>query len=325
MNISNFQIGREGRDLMDESYGIIYKVTNSINNKVYVGQTIVGLETRRERHVNDALAKRDNNYFHNAIRKHGKDKFEWKIIGSAESKEKLDDLEIHYIKKLKSFEKGYNLTKGAGGMAGYVITEEHRKNLSESRKGYKHTDEQKRKISEALMGRFVSEHTRKLLSESGKKIIRPKGPANPRYGKAASKKAIDRSVEVISCWWEITFPDGTKKVLKNLSAFCREQGFYKGSLCSVSNGYRSHYKGYKCKKLTGLNNPNRGKKRSEEIKLKMSVAKRGKNSPAAHAVIIGNKYFDTITEAKKFMGITHAAIKKRILHKTKWLDYSYVK
>ena len=310
---------------MDEPYGIIYKVTNTVNNKIYVGQTVAGLKTRQENHVNDALAKRDNHYFHNAIRRHGKDKFEWKIIGSAESKEKLDELEIYYIKELKSFKEGYNLTKGAGGMTGYIITEEHRKNLSESHKGYKHTDEQRRKISKALTGRPVSEYTRKLISESNKKVIKLRGPDNPCYGRAPSKKVRDRLIEVISCWWEITFPDGTKKVLKNLSAFCREYNLSKGSLCSVSRGRRPHHKGYKCRKLTGSNNPNCGRKCSEETKRKMSISKKGKNSKTARAVIVNDKYFDTVTEAAVFLKITYQTVRHRILHKTKWLDYHYAK
>jgi group I intron endonuclease len=233
---------------MDKPYGIVYKATNIVNNKMYVGQTIVGLKARQENHVNDALAKKDNHYFHNAIRNYGKDKFEWEIIGSAESKEKLDDLEIYYIKKLKSFGEGYNLTKGAGGMTGYIMTEEHRKNLSESHKGYKHTDEQRRKISNTLKGHLVSKHTRKLLSESNKGKPGMVGKNNPRYGKVPSQKVIDKLVEVVSCWWEVTFPDGTKKVLKNLSAFCREHNLNKGNFGAVSKGIRTHHKGYKCKK-----------------------------------------------------------------------------
>jgi group I intron endonuclease len=307
----------------NKEYGLVYKATNNINGKIYVGQTIVGLKTRQENHVNAALAERDNNYFHNSIRKHGKDNFEWGVIDYANSKNALDDLEIYYIKQLESFEKGYNLTEGGGGMTNYVMTEEHRKNLSESHKGYKPTDEHRRNLSKALTGRPVSEYTRKLISESNKKVIRPKGPDNPCYGIAPSKKVRDRLVEVISCWWEVTFPDGTKKVLKNLSAFCREQNLSKGTLSSVSRGVRPHYKGYKCKKLTGQDNPNHGIKRSEETKRKMSAAKIGKNNATARAVIINNKYFDTLMEAAAFLKITYQTVGYRIRHKTKWPGYYY--
>lgn len=309
--------------MKDNTYGLVYKATNIVNNKVYVGQTIVGLKTRRENHVNAALAERDNNYFHNSIRKHGKDNFEWEIIGYANSKSELNDLEISYIKKLKSFETGYNLTEGGGGMTSYVITEEHRKNLSESHKGYKFTDEQRRKISKALTGRPVSEYTRKLISESNKKVIRPRGPDNPCYGKAPSKKVRDRQIEVMACWWEITFPDGTKEMLKNLSAFCREHNLSKGTLSSVSRDVRPHYKGYKCKKLTGQDNPNCGTKRSEESKRKMSVAKRGKNNYSARAVIVNNRYFDTLAEAAAFLEVAYQTVSYRI--RRRWSGYQYAK
>ena len=235
--------------MVNDSYGLVYKVTNIVNNKIYVGQTIVGLKTRRENHVNAALAERDNNYFHNSIRKHGKDNFEWEIIGCANSKSELNDLEIYYINKLKSFEKGYNLTEGGGGMTNYVITEEHRKNLSESHKGYKPTDEHRKRISEALMGHPMSKCALRALAKYNKNRVILRGPDNPCYGKAPSKKVRDKLVEVISCWWEVTFPDGTKKILKNLSAFCREHNLNKGNFGAVSRGIRPHHKGYKCIKI----------------------------------------------------------------------------
>jgi group I intron endonuclease len=302
-------------------YGLVYKATNIIDGKIYVGQTIVGLKTRRECHVNAALAERDNNYFHNSIRKHGKDNFEWEIIDYASSKRELDDLEIYYIEELKSFEKGYNLTEGGGGMTNYVMTEEHRKNLSESHKGYKPTAEHCRKISEALMGHPVSECALQALAKYNKNRVILRGPDNPCYGRAPSKKVVDRLVEVVSCWWEVTFPDGTKEVLKNLSAFCKKHNFRRGALYSVSNGYRSHYKGYKCKKLTGQDNPNCGIKRSEETKRKMAIAKRGKNNSTARAVIINNKYFDTVKEAAAFLKITYQTVGYRI--RRQWPDYHY--
>lgn len=305
----------------DNVYGVVYKATNIVTGKVYVGQTIVGLRARKNKHINDALVDRDNNHFHNSIKKHGKNKFEWEIIDYAESKKELNDLEIHYIKQLKSFEAGYNLTEGGGGMTNYVITEEHRKNLSESHKGYKHTDEQRRKISKALTGRPVSEYTRKLISESNKGKIGLVGKKNPFYGIGPCKKARDRLVEVSSCLWEVIFPDGTEKVLKNLSAFCREHNLSKGTLCSVSNGYRPHHKGYKCKKITGLDKRNQGKKHSKETIKKMSLAKKGKNNHNVRAVIINDRHFDTLMEAAAFLKVAYQTVSYRI--KTKRPGYSY--
>ncbi len=44
----------------------IYKATNRINGKIYIGQTIRDLDERWKRHINDAK-KGDDLYFHRAI------------------------------------------------------------------------------------------------------------------------------------------------------------------------------------------------------------------------------------------------------------------
>lgn len=56
-------------------YGIIYKYTNKINGKSYIGQTI-HQTTRYSRHKQAS----DNSYFHNAIRKYGFENFEYKSL-----------------------------------------------------------------------------------------------------------------------------------------------------------------------------------------------------------------------------------------------------
>ena len=57
----------------------IYKSTNKINNKIYIRQS-VNIQQRFYTHCSDALTKQDNNYFHNAIRKYGKENFYIEII-----------------------------------------------------------------------------------------------------------------------------------------------------------------------------------------------------------------------------------------------------
>ena len=62
-------------------YGIIYKCTNLINGKIYIGQTIKGLKRRKALHEITADKNRGF-YFHNAIRKYGKENFKLEIIDS---------------------------------------------------------------------------------------------------------------------------------------------------------------------------------------------------------------------------------------------------
>ena len=74
----------------------IYKLTNKINNKIYIGQSIHP-EKRLREHENRAKNKLDNYPIHNAIAKYGIDNFDFEII---EWTEDYDDKEFYYIKKI---------------------------------------------------------------------------------------------------------------------------------------------------------------------------------------------------------------------------------
>ena len=91
---------------------IIYKVTNSINGKLYIGQTTKSLDKRKAKHLSDA-----NHLpivpFHKALSKYGKDCFKWETLEECSSQEELKTKEQHWIKKLNTFGRnGYNMTKG---------------------------------------------------------------------------------------------------------------------------------------------------------------------------------------------------------------------
>ena len=90
---------------------IIYKATNKINNKVYIGQTRHSLETRKLCHLKCAR-NGGNTHFYQAIRKYGEDAFIWEIICSTGSKEILNELETYYITQYDSIHNGYNMVDG---------------------------------------------------------------------------------------------------------------------------------------------------------------------------------------------------------------------
>lgn len=114
---------------------IIYMVKNKINGKMYIGQTINSLEKRKWKHINCALRKIDNIYFHNALRKYGADLFEWTVIDRCATIEQLNKLEIFYIGFHNTFGEGYNLTEGGDGSMGRKYSELSKLKMSIAKKG----------------------------------------------------------------------------------------------------------------------------------------------------------------------------------------------
>ena len=94
-------------------YGIIYKVTNKENNKVYIGQTIQTLQERKNKHYYKARQEDEyNTHFINALRKYPEDSFIWEIIDNANSQEELNNKEKKWIDYYNSIKEGYNTKDG---------------------------------------------------------------------------------------------------------------------------------------------------------------------------------------------------------------------
>lgn len=86
--------------------GVIYKATNLINGKSYIGQTKRDLETRKKEHL-----KRKGYTFHSALEKYGIENFEWSILEECED-DKLNEREIFWIDYYDTYNNGYNETSG---------------------------------------------------------------------------------------------------------------------------------------------------------------------------------------------------------------------
>ena len=95
----------------------IYKITNKINNKIYIGQSI-DIERRWWEHKHD---DNHNSLIHLAIKKYGEKNFTFEIIEEC-NQNQLDEREQYWIKTYNSFEEGYNLTRGGNSGFYYDIT-----------------------------------------------------------------------------------------------------------------------------------------------------------------------------------------------------------
>lgn len=91
---------------------LIYRITNKINNKIYIGQTTQGLQVRWARHVISARNKADNYVFHNAINKYGPENFITEVLEYC-TPEELNEREKYYIELYNSLvPNGYNIRLG---------------------------------------------------------------------------------------------------------------------------------------------------------------------------------------------------------------------
>lgn len=93
----------------------IYKISNTINQKIYIGKTTKSIETRFKRHINDAISNRLNTHLANAIRKYGKENFIIEQLDTAQTIEELNKKEIYWIDYYNSCKNGYNETLGGDG------------------------------------------------------------------------------------------------------------------------------------------------------------------------------------------------------------------
>lgn len=89
---------------------IIYKITNTQTQQVYIGQTINSLESRVKRHKSDALNNVIDTHFARAIRYYGWDSFQYEIIDTATSQDELNQKEQYWIRFYNSVKEGYNET-----------------------------------------------------------------------------------------------------------------------------------------------------------------------------------------------------------------------
>lgn len=96
--------------------GNLYKITNIINGKIYIGKTYSTLKERLNTHINDALREDRPNKtkFQNAIRKYGPNNFKIELLGQFEEGV-LEQKEMRYIKLYDSYKNGYNSTLGGEG------------------------------------------------------------------------------------------------------------------------------------------------------------------------------------------------------------------
>lgn len=232
---------------IEQHLNCVYCYVNTINGKIYVGQT-VDFKNRHRTHVQQS----SNKYpIDQAFNKYGAKSFDVYILAeNIESIDELNKIESNYIQLLDSLIKngrGYNIRSGgdnaplsestkkklSASKRGKTLTEEHKAKISRAVKGEnnpmygtvgelspnfgrKHSEKTKQKIREANIGKTVSNETKQKISES--RLGKYKGKENP------SARAV-RCLETSQCF----------DTIKEATAWC---GAQRSSIIqSIKKGY----------------------------------------------------------------------------------------
>lgn len=190
----------------------IYKTTNLINGKIYIGQ--------HRKNKQDYLGS--GVLLQKAIKKYGKENFVREILEDGIiTVDELNSREQYWIKIYNSTDVhvGYNLAAGGKGIVdptgrigkkiaisktGKKVSEEGRRNISKAHLGIRQTEESKQKISSTMSGAGSYWYNKKLSEEHRKKISVNHadlgGVKHPSFG----KKFKNASSKFLGVYWDST-------------------------------------------------------------------------------------------------------------------------
>lgn len=194
----------------------IYKITNIVNGKVYIGVTSASIESRFKKHCYEA-ENGSSRRLCCAMRKYGISNFHVELLEAVESQFR-SQRESYWIDQFSSmlYEKGYNMTSGGEGTPGALISERQKERISESvrasrallsesqkkeltaaantaKKGSEESADSRKKKSEAQLKRWSAIQP-EMRSEIAKKSASSKNPEDMRRSaiKASSDSPVNK-------------------------------------------------------------------------------------------------------------------------------------
>jgi group I intron endonuclease len=153
---------------------IVYKTTNTINGKFYVGQD----SNNNPKYLGSGIL------LNRAIEKYGREYFIKEVLEVCNTKEQLNEREKYWIHELNAKQEGYNIADGGRGgntyteetiqrvsklLTGRYVSPETIEKRKELRKKhperYIWTDEMRKRLGDSHRGKTLSEETKRKLSE----------------------------------------------------------------------------------------------------------------------------------------------------------------
>ena len=149
----------------------VYKITNNVNNKIYIGYTSQVVRRRFQKHLSEAFINNKSPRLYNAIRKYGADSFRVETLHVFADQQSAFDMEGQLIKELNTQDDsiGYNVADGGEG----GVTPEMAENISKALRGRKHSKEHVAKLPQNQKGfkPNLSEETRRKRAENARNRI----------------------------------------------------------------------------------------------------------------------------------------------------------
>jgi group I intron endonuclease len=209
---------------------LIYLITNRVNGKQYVGQTVGSVQARFKKHLWPSTSTFTNMPIAGAVKKYGRENFTVGVLCECASQEEMDRMERHYAVTLQTFvPNGYNLRAGNGRG---TMSAELKRRIGDGRRGKLASPETRRRLSLAHIGHTWSDATREKQSALRRGI-----PASPACYEAASRSNA-RTHTLVS-------PSGELVTITNMRKFCAKNAMSAPKMCEVVRGHRAQYKGWR--------------------------------------------------------------------------------
>jgi len=221
---------------------IIYKSTNKITEKIYIGQTTHTLDKRIKNHIKESKIE-SNRPFMTSIKNYGIGNFVFEIIDSADNLNELNDKEIYWIDFYNSVSpNGYNVTGGGQGKK-MISTNELSRRIS---KGLQNSEKwQKTKNSEEYKKKFLCRNKGKKFTPKHKEKIWEKNKERIlKFNKSTSKEwiVVDKENNIIRMtgkeeyFEKLGMDTGDVSKMSKILSQGKNRKRYNGYYCFIDNG-----------------------------------------------------------------------------------------
>lgn len=235
---------------------IVYKITNKVNGKIYIGCTTKTIKHRLDMHFRQRKGYSNYTTIGRAIMKYGINNFTIEEIEKLDTKEEMFLREIYWISYYNSTDNGVGYNVSKGGHCGPILIGENNPSfgkkkpklseLNKSRKGLKLSEEHKQNVIKAMTGKKRNDLTKSKMSTSRKAAWENGKYSGEEYihklSKYRSEEIRKNGINVICL--------NNGRVYISIARAANDLGLNRGNVGAVINGKTTHTGGYKFQRLT---------------------------------------------------------------------------